>query len=66
MLEERGRIKRLMTDRGFGFIRGDRGDEIFFHASDAPEFSTFQEGQRVRYVVTTSAKGPRAVGVQLV
>ena len=61
-----GTIKRL-TDRGFGFIQGERGD-IFFHHS-ALEGTTFEalgEGQQVEYEEGSGPKGPRAENVRLV
>lgn len=57
-----GTIKRLVQDRGFGFIRDDDGQEYFFHRSavDRNAFDTMYEGQAVTFEVEPSAKGPRA------
>jgi len=62
-----GKIKRLVTDRGFGFVEGDRGD-IFFHHSDVQgvSFDELKEGQTLDYEVTRGPKGPRATDVRLV
>lgn len=57
-----GTIKRLVKDRGFGFIRDDGGQEWFFHrtAVEAGEFEQLNEGQRVSFDEEPSQKGPRA------
>jgi len=61
-----GTIKKL-TDKGFGFIEGERGD-IFFHHSSLEDVSydTLQEGQMVEYQEGRGPKGPCAENVKLV
>jgi cold shock protein len=61
-----GTIKRLVRDRGFGFIRDDAGQEWFFHRSSVQEgsFDQLNEGQRVNFEEEPSAKGPRAGNVR--
>jgi len=61
-----GTIKKL-TDRGFGFIEGERGD-IFFHSSsvEGTTFEALSEGQQVEYEEGSGPKGPRAEHVKLV
>lgn len=46
-----GTIKKLIADRGFGFIAQDDGSELFFHRSQVTggAFESLQEGQRVSY-----------------
>lgn len=50
-----GTIKRLVSDRGFGFIvpEGENADgkDLFFHRSDLREvnYEALREGQRVSY-----------------
>ena len=46
-----GTIKKLVGDRGFGFIAQDDGTEIFFHRSKVAGdgFDTLTEGQKVSY-----------------
>ncbi len=61
-----GTIKKLVSDRGFGFIADSDGREVFFHQSaliDA-RFSDLTENQKVEFEVENSAKGPRAVNVR--
>ena len=66
-----GTIKKLVSDRGFGFISAASGD-IFFHHSVVADnkFEELKEGQPVTYEITTGPddrgrdKGPRAVSVK--
>lgn len=62
-----GTIKKLITDKGFGFIKGER-DEIFFHHSALVGISIeeLSEGQTVEYEVGRGPKGPRAENVKVV
>tara|TARA_R100000789_G_scaffold100535_1_gene111317 strand:+ start:1020 stop:1295 length:276 start_codon:yes stop_codon:yes gene_type:complete len=62
-----GKIKKLVTDKGFGFIQGDRGD-LFFHLSalQNSQFETLEVGQSVTYEEEEGPKGPRATAVQIV
>ena len=70
VLEDRavaaGRIKKIIPDRGFGFVRGDDGNEVFFHRTEltAVDFDTLQEGEPVTFDVVESPKGPRARNLQ--
>lgn len=61
-----GTIKRLVRDRGFGFIRDEGGQEWFFHRSsvEAGEFERLNEGQRVSFDEEPSQKGPRAGNIR--
>ncbi len=61
-----GTIKRLVRDRGFGFIRDEGGQEWFFHRDSvtAGNFESLNEGQRVSFDEEPSAKGPRAGNVR--
>lgn len=61
-----GTIKKLISNKGFGFIEGESG-ELFFHSS-AVENTTFeqlQEGQSVEYHEGNGPKGPRAENVKV-
>jgi CspA family cold shock protein len=57
-----GRIKKIIHDRGFGFVRGEDGNEVFFHRTELTtvDFDSLEEGQSVSYEVVNSPKGPRA------
>ena len=60
-----GTVKRLVTERGFGFIRTTDGVEYFFHRSACPAYDELQEGTRVAFRIGEGAKGPRAEQVTL-
>jgi len=64
----RGRVKKLVPDRGFGFVRGDDGKEVFFHRSGlgANDYDALSEGDIVEYVVQEGPRGPRAENVRAV
>jgi CspA family cold shock protein len=60
-----GTIKKLVSDRGFGFIKGENA-ELFFHRSAVEEgsFEELREGQTVSYVEGSGPKGPCAEKVR--
>jgi cold shock protein len=61
-----GTIKKLIADKGFGFIQGERGELFFHHSSvQGASFETLQEGQRVSYDEGRGPKGPRADNVKV-
>jgi len=62
-----GTIKKVMKDRGFGFIRTEDGKEVFFHRSEcrACDFNALDQGQRVEFELKDDPKGPRALDVKL-
>lgn len=61
-----GTVKKIIADRGFGFIRGEDGKEIFFHRSGLQglTFESLQEGQAVEFDLEEAARGPRASNVR--
>lgn len=63
-----GKIKKLVRDRGFGFISDTDGREIFFHRSNVVDtnFESLNEEQTVEFEVEKSAKGPRAINVKVI
>ena len=64
----KGKIKKLVRDRGFGFVRGDDGKEVFFHRSGlgAQDYDSLSEGDVVEYVVQEGPRGARAENVRAV
>jgi cold shock protein len=60
-----GTIKKLVADRGFGFIAAEDGNEYFFHRSGTADFDRLDAGVKVDFVTEPSAKGPRATNVRI-
>jgi CspA family cold shock protein len=61
-----GTVARYDAERGFGFITPDAGgDDLFVHVSVVRGADALEEGDRVRYKVRQSDRGPQADGVEL-
>lgn len=61
-----GTIKRLVGDKGFGFVVGPDGKEYFFHQSACDgQFDHLHEGQAVTFTMGEGPKGPRAEDVRV-
>lgn len=65
-----GRIKWFSLEKGYGFIAGDAGGEVFVHRNSVPltdegNLPSLAEGQEVLYEVKDSPKGPQAVDVRM-
>jgi CspA family cold shock protein len=62
-----GKIKRLVSDRGFGFIEEEQGNDLFFHHSEVQgaTIEELREGQTVKYEVGQGKKGPCATMIQV-
>jgi CspA family cold shock protein len=53
----KGTIRRILLDRGFGFIKSERGEDLFFHSSELQgvEHRFLREGQEVEFEVDGGA-----------
>jgi cold shock protein len=60
-----GTVKRLVTEKSFGFIRTGDGTEYFFHSSACDDFHQLREGDAVSFELGRSPKGPRAEDVRV-
>ena len=63
-----GTVKRLVADKGFGFVVVADGQEYFFHQSacTAGAFEDLREGQSVTFDTGQGPKGPRAENVRTI
>jgi CspA family cold shock protein len=63
-----GKIKKVIRERGFGFIYDTDGREVFFHQSSLIDikFDTLNEEQKVEFEVENTPKGPRAINIKAV
>ncbi len=64
----KGAVKKLIRERGFGFIETEDGKDIFFHRSSLinTSFESLNEGGSVEFEVEKSPKGLRAINVKVV
>jgi len=64
----KGEIKRVIRDRGFGFISAEDGQEIFFHRSalEGIDFDALEEGNSVEFNVGRGPKGLRAENIKMI
>ena len=60
-----GAVKWFDEKKGYGFIEGHDGHDIFVHFSDIQEegFRKLAEGEKVEYELLDGQKGPRATNV---
>ena len=63
----KGTIRKLVIDRGFGFIKTEQEEDAFFHRNELQgvEFSSLREGQEVEFEMGEGRDGrPAAVKVR--
>ena len=55
----KGSIRRLITDRGFGFIMTEEGKDLFFHRNELQgvDYSSLRQGQEVEFEVGRGRNG---------
>jgi CspA family cold shock protein len=62
-----GTIKKVVADRGFGFITAEDTKEYFFHRNGLDpsiDFDRLVGGEKVTFEIESSPKGPRATQVR--
>ena len=61
-----GKVKWFDNKKGFGFILGDAGQDVFVHHSaiQSTGYKTLNEGESVTFEIVASDKGPKAENVQ--
>ena len=62
-----GTIKKIVADKGFGFITADDAKDYFFHRDgldQSIDFDRLSGGEKVQFEVETGPKGPRAAHVR--
>ena len=64
----KGTVKWFNNQKGYGFITGEDGKDVFVHFSglNMEGFKTLEEGQSVEYEVTEGDKGPQATNVTVI
>jgi CspA family cold shock protein len=63
-----GTVKRLVSDKGFGFVAAPDGQEYFFHQSacTGSPFESLREGQSVIFDTSQGPKGLRAENLRAI
>jgi CspA family cold shock protein len=62
----KGTVKRIMRERGFGFILAEDGREMFFHRSELQnvDFDELGEGDHLEFTIVKGEKGPQATDIK--
>ncbi|MCT4619608.1 MAG: cold-shock protein [Marinisporobacter sp.] len=62
---EKGTVKWFNSEKGYGFISRENGDDVFVHYSaiTMDGYKTLEEGQAVEFEVVQGEKGPQATNV---
>lgn len=62
----RGRIKRFIEDKGYGFITGEDGADYFFHISQVKDVVELKNWMIVEFDIVDGKRGKNAVNIRVI
>lgn len=60
-----GKVRFYDAEKGFGFIQGEDGQQVYLHATVVPDGADIQSGTRLEYSVADGKRGPQALSVRV-
>ena len=60
----KGTVKWFNQRKGYGFIKGEDGKDIFVHRTAVPTGTFLDEGDKVEYEIETLEKKPKAINIK--
>ncbi len=60
----KGKVKWYNTRKGYGFIEGEDGEDVFIHKNEVPMGMFLNEEDEVEFDIQKTDRGPQASNVK--